>query len=120
MSVVTGANVMLNADTFRASGSLGMLLPDSRSYGFDARANGCGRGEGVATVVVKRLLERPVALAHSIAVIHSRLPAIRFNYCTTIAASVLRFSSLAQSTSVHWPTLKYAGPTLAAYPDSCS
>ncbi|OTB05896.1 hypothetical protein M426DRAFT_10039 [Hypoxylon sp. CI-4A] len=55
MSIVTGSNVMLNPDTFKAIGSLGMLSPDGRSYAFDSRANGYGRGEGVATVVVKRL-----------------------------------------------------------------
>ncbi|KAI0173502.1 putative polyketide synthase [Hypoxylon sp. FL1284] len=55
MSIVTGANVMLNPDTFKAIGSLGMLSPDGRSYAFDSRANGYGRGEGVATLVIKRL-----------------------------------------------------------------
>lgn len=55
MSVVTGANAMLNPDTFKAIGSLGMLSPDGRSYAFDSRANGYGRGEGVATLIIKRL-----------------------------------------------------------------
>ncbi|KAL4765263.1 uncharacterized protein BDW70DRAFT_155749 [Aspergillus foveolatus] len=55
MSMVTGANVMLNPDTFKAIGSLGMLSPDGRSYSFDSRANGYGRGEGVATIIIKRL-----------------------------------------------------------------
>ncbi|KAL5342468.1 hypothetical protein BJX70DRAFT_394689 [Aspergillus crustosus] len=55
MSIVTGANVMLNPDTFKVIGSLGMLSPDGRSYAFDSRANGYGRGEGVATIIVKRL-----------------------------------------------------------------
>jgi acyl transferase domain-containing protein/NADPH:quinone reductase-like Zn-dependent oxidoreductase/SAM-dependent methyltransferase len=55
MSVVTGANVMLNPDTFKVIGSLGMLSPDGRSYAFDSRANGYGRGEGVGTIIVKRL-----------------------------------------------------------------
>ena len=55
MSVITGANVMLNPDTFKAIGSLGMLSPDGRSYAFDARGNGYGRGEGVATIIIKRL-----------------------------------------------------------------
>ncbi|KAF5568210.1 acyl transferase acyl hydrolase lysophospholipase [Fusarium phyllophilum] len=57
MSVVTGANIMLNPDTFKAIGSLGMLSPDGRSYAFDSRANGYGRGEGVATIIIKRLLD---------------------------------------------------------------
>ncbi|GFF90952.1 lovastatin nonaketide synthase [Aspergillus udagawae] len=55
MSMVTGANVMLNPDTFKVIGSLGMLSPDGRSYSFDSRANGYGRGEGVATIIIKRL-----------------------------------------------------------------
>ncbi|KAI0849455.1 putative polyketide synthase [Daldinia vernicosa] len=55
MSIVTGANVMLNPDTFKAIGSLGMLSPDGKSYAFDSRANGYGRGEGVASLVIKRL-----------------------------------------------------------------
>lgn len=35
--------------------NLGVLSPDGRSYAFDDRANGYGRGEGVITVVVKSL-----------------------------------------------------------------
>ena len=55
MSVITGANVMLNPDVFKAIGSLGMLSPDGKCWSFDTRANGYGRGEGVATVIIKRL-----------------------------------------------------------------
>lgn len=55
MSVVSGVNLMLNPDQFKSIGSLGMLSPDGRSYAFDSRANGYGRGEGVATIVLKRL-----------------------------------------------------------------
>ncbi|KAL4905457.1 hypothetical protein BDW74DRAFT_185021 [Aspergillus multicolor] len=55
MSVVTGVNLMLGPDQFKAIGSLGMLSPDGRSYAFDQRANGYGRGEGVATILIKRL-----------------------------------------------------------------
>lgn len=35
--------------------ALGVLSPDGRCFSFDHRANGYGRGEGVATVIVKRL-----------------------------------------------------------------
>ncbi|KAJ5826937.1 hypothetical protein N7447_003700 [Penicillium robsamsonii] len=55
MSVVTGVNLMIGPDPFKTIGSLGMLSPDGRSFAFDNRANGYGRGEGVATVVIKRL-----------------------------------------------------------------
>ena len=36
-------------------GSLGVLSPDGKCYSFDHRANGYGRGEGVGTVIIKRL-----------------------------------------------------------------
>ncbi|KUI53493.1 Lovastatin diketide synthase LovF [Cytospora mali] len=55
MSIVGGANVLLNPDWFKAFSSLGMVSADGRSYAFDSRASGYGRGEGVATVVIKRL-----------------------------------------------------------------
>ncbi|KAH6616126.1 hypothetical protein B0J18DRAFT_485034 [Chaetomium sp. MPI-SDFR-AT-0129] len=55
MAVVSGVNVMLAPDQFKTLTSLGMLSPDGKSYALDARANGYGRGEGVGTIVVKRL-----------------------------------------------------------------
>ncbi|KAI1421079.1 hypothetical protein F5Y12DRAFT_790457 [Xylaria sp. FL1777] len=55
MSVVGGSNLMLAPDMFMGLGSVGFLSPDGKSYAFDARANGYGRGEGVATLVIKRL-----------------------------------------------------------------
>ncbi|KAH8430189.1 uncharacterized protein LDX57_007859 [Aspergillus melleus] len=55
MSIVSGSNIMINPDIFITMGSLGLLSPDGKSYSFDSRANGYGRGEGVATVVLKRL-----------------------------------------------------------------
>ena len=36
---------------------MGMLNPDGKSYTFDSRGAGYGRGEGVATIVLKRLDE---------------------------------------------------------------
>jgi acyl transferase domain-containing protein len=32
-----------------------MLSPDGKSYSFDSRANGYGRGEGIATLILKPL-----------------------------------------------------------------
>ena len=55
MAVVSGVNLMLSPDRFKMLSSLGMLSPDGKSYAFDARANGYGRGEGVVTIVIKRL-----------------------------------------------------------------
>ncbi|KAI0842747.1 putative FSP1 [Hypoxylon sp. FL0890] len=55
MSVVGGSNLLLNPDMFKAMASIGFLSGDGKSYAFDSRANGYGRGEGVATVVIKRL-----------------------------------------------------------------
>lgn len=55
MSIVGGANVMVNPDMFLAMSSLTLISKDGRSYSFDDRANGYGRGEGSATVILKRL-----------------------------------------------------------------
>ncbi|RHZ48345.1 hypothetical protein CDV55_100373 [Aspergillus turcosus] len=57
MSIVTGASLMLNPDVFISMSSLGFLSPDGQSYAFDSRANGYGRGEGVAAIILKRLDE---------------------------------------------------------------
>ncbi|KAK3297391.1 uncharacterized protein B0H64DRAFT_457551 [Chaetomium fimeti] len=54
-AIVGGCNLMLTPDLFKMFSSLGMLGPDGRSYAFDERANGYGRGEGVGTIVIKRL-----------------------------------------------------------------
>ncbi|CAN8099325.1 unnamed protein product [Discula destructiva] len=55
LSIVGGANLNLNPDMFKALGSSGFLSADGKCYAFDSRASGYGRGEGVATLVVKRL-----------------------------------------------------------------
>ncbi|GME49746.1 ketoacyl-synt-domain-containing protein [Neofusicoccum parvum] len=55
MSVVSGANLMLNPDMFVTMSSIQLISKDGRSFAFDSRANGYGRGEGVATIVIKRL-----------------------------------------------------------------
>ncbi|KUI71344.1 Lovastatin diketide synthase LovF [Cytospora mali] len=55
MSIVGGSNIIFNPDNFKAMGSLGFLSPDGKCFAFDSRANGYGRGEGVATLVIKRL-----------------------------------------------------------------
>ncbi|SPO04422.1 related to type I polyketide synthase [Cephalotrichum gorgonifer] len=55
MSIVGGVNLMLNPDMFITMSSLGLLGADGRSYSFDGRAQGYGRGEGVATLLLKPL-----------------------------------------------------------------
>ncbi|KAI5203359.1 putative polyketide synthase [Aureobasidium subglaciale] len=57
VSVIAGANLMLNPDMFISMSSLGFLSPDGKSYAFDSRANGYGRGEGVATIILKPLAD---------------------------------------------------------------
>lgn len=55
MSIVCGSNMLLAPDCFKIFSSLSMLSPDGKCYAFDSRANGYGRGEGVGTVIIKRL-----------------------------------------------------------------
>ncbi|KAB2573735.1 Lovastatin diketide synthase mokB [Lasiodiplodia theobromae] len=55
MAIIACANVMFNPDIFVLMSSLGFLSPDGKSYAFDSRASGYGRGEGVGTIIVKRL-----------------------------------------------------------------
>ncbi|KAL9639611.1 MAG: hypothetical protein Q9204_001021 [Flavoplaca sp. TL-2023a] len=57
MAIVGGSNLMLNPDTFKTVASAGFLSADGKSYAFDSRANGYGRGEGAATIIVKRLVD---------------------------------------------------------------
>ncbi|KAK3389414.1 hypothetical protein B0H63DRAFT_518643 [Podospora didyma] len=55
MSIVGGANIMFNPDMFLAMSSMTLISKDGKSYAFDSRANGYGRGEGSATLILKRL-----------------------------------------------------------------
>jgi acyl transferase domain-containing protein len=54
MSVIGASNVILNPDNFMVMSST-FLSEAGRSFAFDSRASGYGRGEGSATVVIKRL-----------------------------------------------------------------
>lgn len=49
--------MMLTPESQLYLNNLGMLSKDSRSYSFDHRANGYGRGEGVGVVIVQPLDE---------------------------------------------------------------
>ncbi|KAM7199185.1 hypothetical protein V8F33_004660 [Rhypophila sp. PSN 637] len=55
MSIVTGGNLMLSPDPFISMSGVGLLSPTGRSYAFDARAEGYGRGEGAVALVLKTL-----------------------------------------------------------------
>lgn len=46
---------MLNPDTFVSLGSTGFLSAEGKSFAFEKRASDYGRGEGVGTLVIKRL-----------------------------------------------------------------
>ncbi|KAF7182343.1 hypothetical protein CNMCM7691_001823 [Aspergillus felis] len=54
-AVVAGANALLNHDMLNPMTTTRFLSPDGRSYSYDSRANGYGRGEGVAALVLKPL-----------------------------------------------------------------
>lgn len=54
MSIISASNIILNPDNFMVMSSA-FLSEAGRSYAFDSRASGYGRGEGSATVIVKRL-----------------------------------------------------------------
>ncbi|KAI0147452.1 putative polyketide synthase [Xylariaceae sp. FL1272] len=55
LGIVTGSNIIFAPDLFMSLSSLGFLSPDGVCHSFDNRANGYGRGEGVAVVILKRL-----------------------------------------------------------------
>ncbi|KAL9016045.1 MAG: hypothetical protein Q9185_006587 [Variospora sp. 1 TL-2023] len=53
MALVCGANLMFNADSFISMTELGFLSPSGRCHSFDAGADGYGRGEGIAAILLK-------------------------------------------------------------------
>ncbi|KAH8730005.1 hypothetical protein GQ44DRAFT_673662 [Phaeosphaeriaceae sp. PMI808] len=55
MSIVTGCSLLFSPNFFHLLSNMGMLSHDSKSYSFDHRANGYGRGEGIAALILKRL-----------------------------------------------------------------
>ncbi|KAI6573828.1 Type I Iterative PKS [Pyricularia oryzae] len=54
-ALVTGHNLILHPTFFSQLSSMHMVSPDGVSHSFDAAANGYGRGEGIAGVVIKNL-----------------------------------------------------------------
>ena len=55
MALVSGVNLMLTPDAMVPMTLLHILNRNGRCYTFDKRGSGYGRGEGVATIVLKRL-----------------------------------------------------------------
>ncbi|KAI0020262.1 hypothetical protein F4780DRAFT_742638 [Xylariomycetidae sp. FL0641] len=56
-ALVVAANLILGPETTAHMAHLNMLSPDGLSYGFDGRANGYGRGEGVVAIVLKTVAD---------------------------------------------------------------
>ncbi|KAK3300886.1 reducing type I polyketide synthase, partial [Chaetomium fimeti] len=54
-AIVGGASLHLNPDAFANLSALQTCGPHGKCYAFDHRAQGYGRGDGIAAVVVKRL-----------------------------------------------------------------
>ncbi|KAI0552681.1 beta-ketoacyl synthase domain-containing protein [Xylaria curta] len=57
MAIVGGAQLLLDPDQSTNMSTIGMLNADGHCYAFDSRGKGYGRGEGVATLILKRLDE---------------------------------------------------------------
>ncbi|KAF5554665.1 polyketide synthase [Fusarium mexicanum] len=55
LALVGGSQLVIQPDVLSIMSRMGMLNPDGKSYAFDSKGAGYGRGEGVATIVLKRL-----------------------------------------------------------------
>ncbi|KAF2262720.1 ketoacyl-synt-domain-containing protein [Lojkania enalia] len=55
MALVCGSNIISSIEQFLLLSNLSMLSPSGRSFSFDHRANGYGRGEGFGVIVIKTL-----------------------------------------------------------------
>ncbi|RAH40566.1 ketoacyl-synt-domain-containing protein [Aspergillus brunneoviolaceus CBS 621.78] len=56
MAIVGGSNILLNPDMFIAGSNISLLSAEGRCFAFDARATGYGRGDGIASIVIKPLI----------------------------------------------------------------
>lgn len=54
-ALVAGVNLIINPNTMHQFSAMHMLSPEGISHTFDDRANGYGRGEGIGSLIVKRL-----------------------------------------------------------------
>ncbi|KAH7012488.1 uncharacterized protein B0I36DRAFT_299658 [Microdochium trichocladiopsis] len=55
LAIVGGTELLLHPDQFVCMAAAGMLNSHGKCFTFDSRGSGYGRGEGVATVIIKRL-----------------------------------------------------------------
>ncbi|KAI8934469.1 hypothetical protein NX059_009197 [Plenodomus lindquistii] len=55
LSIVAGVNLIINPNTSHQLSAMHMLSPEGISHTFDDRANGYGRGDGIGSLIVKRL-----------------------------------------------------------------
>ncbi|RJE27111.1 polyketide synthase [Aspergillus sclerotialis] len=55
MAIVGGSNVLLNPDMFISGTNLSLLSAEGKCFAFDSRASGYGRGDGVASIIIKPL-----------------------------------------------------------------
>lgn len=55
VALAAGTNLILGPEAYITESTFHMLSPQGRSHMWDSRADGYGRGEGVAAVVLKRL-----------------------------------------------------------------
>lgn len=57
VALVGGSSLIVNPNTWVLLDTMGALSPDGKSYAYDHKANGFGRGEGGACLVLKPLSE---------------------------------------------------------------
>ncbi|KAL8856763.1 MAG: hypothetical protein Q9178_006600 [Gyalolechia marmorata] len=57
IDLVAGVNQIINPNTMHQFSAMHMLSPEGISHTFDDRTNGYGRGEGIGSLIVKRLFD---------------------------------------------------------------
>ncbi|KAI1756773.1 type I polyketide synthase [Xylaria castorea] len=55
ISIIGASSTILNQDAFISASTIGAIGADGKCYAWDSRANGYGRGEGVAAIILKPL-----------------------------------------------------------------
>jgi acyl transferase domain-containing protein len=65
-AIVGGSSLLTGPGGFVAFSEMGMLSPDGTCKPFDAAADGFGRCEGAAVIVIKRLADAKPSSVHSV------------------------------------------------------